>query len=165
MIGPDPLVRPWQPGDEERLRRMFRRLSTQTVYRRFFTVVDSLDGPVLRALTDVDHMRHEALVILIGDEIVALASYHVRRDDPTVADVAVVVEDGWQHHGLGRRLMRRLTALARSRGVLAFHADVLPDNRAAVGLIHRVGGALAGGRGRFEHGELAYDLPLVPTAA
>jgi GNAT superfamily N-acetyltransferase len=163
MIGLATPARPLRPGeDDERLVRMFRRLSRDTVLRRFFTVVPKLDGPLLRALTAVDHDAHEALVVPVGDEIVALASYHRRQDDPSVADVAVLVEDGWQHTGLGRRLTRQLSRLARERGITTFHADVMADNRPAIGLIHRMNDA---GAGRFDHGELVFDLPLVPAAA
>lgn len=162
MIGVDARIRPMQPDDVDRVVRMFGRLSSETKFRRFFTAMPKLDKRVLAALTDVDHQRHEAVVALVGDEVVAMASYHVRRDDPAVADVAVLVEDDWQRFGLARRLMRSLTQLARSRGVTAFHADVLADNAKAVGLIRRL--ARDSARGRLEGGELVYDLPLVPAA-
>lgn len=161
MIGLDAVPRPFEPGDAARVVRMFGRLSPATVHKRFFTVSAKLDGPLLRALVDVDHERHEALVVPVGDEVVALASYHVRRDDPTVADVAVLVEDGWQHHGLGQRLVRRLGRLAERRGVVAFHADVLPDNQPVVGLIHRTNRTP---QAHFTGGELSFDLPLRPAA-
>lgn len=163
MIGLDPVVRPLAPGDADRLVRMFSRLSNETVYRRFFTSMTKLDSRMLGALTAVDHDRHEALVVAVGGEIVALASYHRGVDDPATADVAVLIEDGWQHHGLGRVLMRRLTRLARSRGVVQFHADVLADNAPAVGLVRRL--ARGSARARLESGELVYDLPLVAPAA
>ena len=162
MIGLFARPRPLADGDDVRLARMFGRLSRETVLRRFFTLMPTLDGALLRSLTAVDHDDHEALVVQLGDEIVALASYHRSADDPTVADVAVLVEDAWQHTGLGGRLVRQLGRIARDRGIERFHADVLPDNRAAIGLIHRMNSTE---RGRFEGGELSYDLPLVRTAA
>lgn len=161
MIGLDTPPRPLREDDDVRLIRMFDRLSRETVHRRFFTLTPKLDGPLLQALTDVDHDRHEALVVAVGGEIVAIASYYRRPDDPTVADVAVLVEDGWQHHGLGRRLMRQLVRWARERGVEQFHADVLADNSQAVGLIRRMDTTA---RARFDSGGLAYDLPLVAAA-
>ena len=163
MIGLDAVVRPLtsSASDAARIQRMFSRLTPDTVHRRFFTLFPSLSPTLLRSLTDVDHDRHEALVVVVGDEFVALASYHRSSDDPSVADVAVLVEDGWQGHGLGRRLVRGLTKLAVSRGVERFHADLLASNRAAVGLIRRFGSS---SRGAFVDGELVYDLPLVPAA-
>lgn len=160
MIGLDAVPRPLEPGDRERLVRMFDRLSRQTVQMRFFSPV-RFDAHLLDTLTAVDHERHEALVVPVGDEIVALASYHRLDGNPSVADVAVLVEDGWQHYGLGRRLMRHLARLAAVRGVAAFHADVLAENGPAVGLVRRMDRAA---RARFEDGGLAFDFPLTPAA-
>jgi ribosomal protein S18 acetylase RimI-like enzyme len=48
------------------------------------------------------------------------------------------VEDAWQHRGLGRRLTARLALLAATRGIDAFVATMLPDNRAALGLVRKL---------------------------
>lgn len=161
MIGLDARPRALEPSDEARLVRHFRRLSADTVYRRFFTPIPTLDGRLLAALLAVDHDRHEALVITVGDEIIAVASYHRHADEPATADVAVMVEDGWQHHGVGRHLVRQLSRLAASRGVERLHADVLPDNRQAVALIRRMNRSP---HARLDGGTLAYDLDLASAA-
>jgi GNAT superfamily N-acetyltransferase len=166
VIGLDARVRPLESGsaaDAARLERMFARLSPETIHRRFFTLMPRLSESLLRTLTTVDHWSSEALVVVVGDEFVALGSYHRSRDDPTVADVAVLVEDEWQGFGLGGRLSHALSRLALSRGITALHADVLASNQAAVGLIRRSSGGRA--RGAFLDGELVYDLPLVVPAA
>jgi len=157
MIGLDPRIRRLEPGDAARLQRMFRRLSRETVIRRFFTFMPTLKEPALQALTSVDHDTHEALAVVVGDEIVALASYHRSPSDPALADVAVLVEDGWQHHGLGRVLVRRLAQQAAERGITTFHADVMAGNRAATGLIRRMDRTT---RARWNGDVLSYDLPL-----
>jgi len=154
-------TRPLGEGDGVRLARMFGRLSKQSVHRRFFTLRSTLDGPLLEALTSVDHDRHEALVVAVGDDIVALASYNRRPDESEVADIAVVVEDDWQGLGLGRDLVRAVVRLARSRGVKTLHADVLAENRPVINLIHRLDPT---SHGRFENGAVAFDLPLVRAA-
>lgn len=136
---------------------MFGRLSADTIHRRFFTGMPTLSGPLLHQLVSVDHDAHEAVVITVGEEIVGLASYHRHPDDPSTADVAILVEDGWQHHGIGVRLMRHLTALASERGVDQFHADVLAENRSAIALIKRLSRGI---RAQFDAGTLVYDLPI-----
>ena len=157
MIGLESTTRPWEPDDEQRLQRMFGRLSRQTVIRRFFTLMPELKEPLLRVLADVDHDRHEALVVELAGEIVALASYHRDPADPRRADVAVLIEDGWQHHGLGRQLIRQLGRLALQRGITSFHADVLSENPAAAGLIKRLDPRA---RAVWSDDHLSYDLPL-----
>jgi GNAT superfamily N-acetyltransferase len=93
----------------------------------------------------------------VGDEIIALASYHLDRFDPTRADIAVLIEDAWQQHGLGRLLVRRLGHLATERGVTGFHADVLFQNTAARGLIRRMDRQA---RATMDGVSLSYELPL-----
>ena len=157
MIGLDARTRPWEDLDRARLERMFTRLSRQTVIQRFFTLTRTLNGPLLAGLADVDHDHHEALVVPVGDEIIALASYHLDRGDPTRADIAVLIEDAWQQRGLGRLLVGRLSRLAAERGVTAFHADVLFQNTAARGLIRRMDRQA---RATLDGSSLSYELPL-----
>jgi L-amino acid N-acyltransferase YncA len=54
------------------------------------------------------------------------------------AEIAITVEDAWQHRGVGLRLARRLCVVARDRGYDAFVARILPDNRAALGLVRKL---------------------------
>jgi GNAT superfamily N-acetyltransferase len=125
---PELEVRPVDAGDVERVRRLFDRLSPQSVYRRFFTLFPAPPASVLRHLTAVDHTDHEALAALEGDEVVALASWDRPAAGAAEAEIAVLVEDAWQHRGLGRALVRMLTAEAARRGIAVLNATVLADN-------------------------------------
>ena len=156
-----PEVRPLEPEDSERLVRMFDRLSADSVHQRFFTRFPRLDGWLLRQLTDVDHDTREVLVAAVGDEVVAEARYARDRQDPTTAEVAVLVEDGWQHQGVATELVRRLATLARQRGVERFSASVLGDNDAVLGLIRKTAPARTS---RFDAGVLEMEFPLTPAA-
>jgi GNAT superfamily N-acetyltransferase len=144
-------VRPIEPEDVEGLRRMFYRLSAETVYRRFFRPIHDPSESVLRFLCAVDHDRRDALVAVSPDgEIRAVARYD-RLGETDEAEVAVVVEDEWQGHGIGARLVRRLGALAEARGLHVFTATMLGDNRAAAKLLHHVDETPDV---HFDHGEL-----------
>ena len=135
-------VRPIALADVERLSRLFTRLSPASVHFRFFSPLREPPRSALLRLADVDHVRRDALVALDGDEIVAVARYDAvktERGDPVrEAEIAVTVEDAWQHRGLGKRLTARLALLARDRGCQTLVATVLPDNRAALGLVHKL---------------------------
>jgi GNAT superfamily N-acetyltransferase len=73
------------------------------------------------------------------------------------AEIAVTVEDPWQHHGLGRHLTRHLAVLARDRGYDTFVARILPDNRAALGLMQRLA---PDARLQFADGDYEARFPL-----
>jgi GNAT superfamily N-acetyltransferase len=130
-------VRPIGLDDVDRLQRMFTRLSADTVYHRFFSPVVEPRRSALVWLTAVDHDRRDALVALDGDEIVAVARYDGRPGAGT-AEVAVTVEDAWQHRGIGRRLTARLARRAVDHGIESFTASVLADNRPALGLLRKL---------------------------
>lgn len=130
--------RPIRPDDADRLERLFFRLSPDTVYRRFFQPVNRPSRTMLDYLTGVDHDQREAIVALADDEIIGVARYDRHRDDPSVAEVAVVVEDAWHHQGVASFLMKRLSRAAAERGVSSFDAAVLAENRPALSLARRL---------------------------
>ena len=149
-------VRPIQPADVSRLRRMFDRLSPLSVYHRFFAPIPRPRPGMLERLAVVDHERREALVAIVGDEIVAVARYE-GGDSGRDAELAVTVEDAWQHRGLGTLLSRRLAAVALARGFTAFTATVLGENRTALHLVRAVS---PDARVRLTSGEYGVYLPL-----
>jgi GNAT superfamily N-acetyltransferase len=116
---------------------MFNRLSAESVYRRFFSPIHEPPRAALLWLAAVDHRDRDALVALDGDEIVAVARYDGRPGTGT-AEIALTVEDTWQHHGVGQLLAIQLAERARSRGYHEFVATMLPDNRAALGLVRKL---------------------------
>jgi ribosomal protein S18 acetylase RimI-like enzyme len=130
-------VREIEVADVERLRRMFNRLSADSVYRRFFSPIQDPPRAALLWLASVDHRDRDALVALDGDEIVGVARYDARAGGHA-AEIAVTVEDAWQHRGLGKRLTKRLAQRAIDHGIESFEATVMPDNRPALGLLRRL---------------------------
>lgn len=148
-------VRPIRPDDAARLKRMFYRLSRDTVYLRFFSPVHRPPAWALRHLSEVDYANRFALVALDGDEIVGVARFDRSKDDGGRAEVAVVVEDALQGRGLGRALLQRLSECARARGVEAFAASMLAENRRALSLASSVPGV------RFET-EGSETLAVIP---
>jgi GNAT superfamily N-acetyltransferase len=97
-----------------------------------------------------------------GDRIVAMATL---VGEGTQAEVALLVEDGWQGRGLGTALLRRLAALAARVGYAAIVAYAHAENQAALRALRRVG------EPRIEHdgGVVTVTLPLdnreVPVGA
>jgi GNAT superfamily N-acetyltransferase len=85
---------------------------------------------MLAYLADVDRDYNEALVALVGDEIVGHAIYALQ--EPREAEMAIVVEDRWQSRGIGRLLLSRLAEEAGRRGIESFSGAVLGENRDAL---------------------------------
>ena len=114
--------------DTERLMAMHRRLSAGTVRRRFFAMLPELDPKQAHRFTHVDG-QDRAAVVAVNDagDLVGVARYD-RFEGTDDAEVAVVVQDSYQHHGLGTALLTELTSYARNHGIQRFVADVLMEN-------------------------------------
>jgi len=135
-------IRPIRPEDAPRLQELYGRLSRDTAYHRFFTVMKRLPPDWAQVLATVDYRRRLALVAerggARGGEIIAVGRYEP-TDEPDTVEVAFVVEDGWQGRGLGTILVREVLDSSAARGIRRFRAYVLSDNRRMLDLITRFG--------------------------
>jgi GNAT superfamily N-acetyltransferase len=131
-------TRPVRPDDDELFRRLWPRLSRETVYRRFHAPLHRIPVETVRRLVEVDHHLREAVVAVVGGEVIGVARYDRSPADPATAEFAIVVEDAWQGLGVGRQLLVELTALASERGVRELTATVQPDNDRVISLIRRL---------------------------
>jgi RimJ/RimL family protein N-acetyltransferase len=132
-------IRPMCPEDWHRLQLFHARLSPNTVELRFHGAKRELSGPLAHRFTEMDGRDNVAIVATTGTRgrIVGVARYC--RLDATTAEVAFVIEDPFQHHGLGHRLMKRLRQIALANGVTAFVAEVLPGNTPMFHLLREAG--------------------------
>ena len=131
------LIRPIRPDDKARLEEGLRRLSVQTVRRRFLAAKPAFSQAELRYLTEVDHHSHIALVAIDEDgDLVAVA--RAVRVAPDTMEMAVVVGDHLQGQGLGRELAARLSDLAQEQGIRYFAATMAGENLVARRLVQSV---------------------------
>jgi len=120
-------VRPIRPDDADRMRRLYSRLSDETIYNRFFSLLRELSDKDVEHFTTVDHKSRGALVATVGDEMIGVVRYERMNVDE--AEVAFIIEDAQQGRGLGTVFLEHIAAAARERGISRFVADVLPANR------------------------------------
>jgi acetyltransferase len=127
-----------RPEDEPALTALYERLSPQTAYQRFFTVMRRLPPDWAHILANVDYDRRMAIAALgPGGELIGVARY-VYDERAQEAEIAIVIEDRWQGRGLGTRLLSELIGYAEARGIRRFRAYVLGDNLRMFKLIRRV---------------------------
>ncbi len=130
-------IRVATPDDKEKLRRMFSRLSSKSIYRRFHLPYSEVPEQTLALVLDIDHCDKKSLVALAEEEIIAHVMY-VRLGASRDAEVAFVVEDGWQSKGMGKLLLTHIAEEALLRGVDTFTGDVLGENRRVLSLLNAV---------------------------
>jgi RimJ/RimL family protein N-acetyltransferase len=136
------LIRPIRPNDKGLLADGLRRLSPESVQRRFLTPKRSFSRTELRYLTEVDGRDHVALVVEHPADpvrrLIAVARFVRLQDDPEAADVAFTVADDWQARGLGSLLGKHLAHAARNRDIRRFTATMASDNLPAHRLMSKL---------------------------
>src|SRR6266850_4357635 len=123
-------------SDGEALRRLFFRLSRETLYRRFHSPIVRPEQAHPERLLDIDHHDREAVVAVVDGEIVGVARY-ARWPGTERADLAVVVADDWQRQGLATRMLSALAERADMAGIRTFTASVQGDNQPTLALLRR----------------------------
>jgi acetyltransferase len=96
----------------------------------------------LEQLTTVDFSRDLALaavLMLDGREILIGVARYVLEADGRACEFALVIADAWQGRGIGRRMMEKLIAVARSRGLARIYGDVLSTNRPMLNFCRKLG--------------------------
>jgi acyl-CoA synthetase (NDP forming)/GNAT superfamily N-acetyltransferase len=146
-------IRPARPDDFARVKRLHDEMSVDNLYLRFFSLSRNAGEQEARRVTRADGSPHEsphgspdgaaggaaggaqqeaqhgALLGLLGEELVGVASYEP-TGQPGTAEVAFAVADSMHHRGVATLLLEHLVSLARARGVRVFIATTLLENTA-----------------------------------
>ena len=150
-------VRPIKPEDADQLIDFHGRLSTESRYFRFFRVKDTLERSEAEFFSNVDYHDRMALVAIDDGLIVGVARYDRMGEEPSVAEVAFVVDDAHQGKGIASELLALLTSYARQNGVNCFRAFVLPENLQMMRVFRNSGYRLAR---TLDDGVFTVDFPV-----
>ena len=154
-------IRPPGPEDYEAVKRLHEAMSTENLYFRFFSASRvSAEREARRVCLD-DRPGMVALLGLLRDELVGVASYELDSGGVT-AEVALAAADGTHRRGVATLLLEHLVSLARARGVQTFIAEVLADNYAVLRLLSDSGLAL---RRRISNGVVDLSISIPRLAA
>lgn len=123
-------MRPIRADDSVRLQTFHAKLSPETIVFRFFYFVPQLAQDAADHFTHVDYANRMALVATITtgaeEQIVGVVRYE--RIGPSDAEVAFVVADAWQGHGIATALLLQLAGYAREHGITTFTAVTMANN-------------------------------------
>jgi len=140
-------IRPIRPEDEPLMVKLHETLSDQSVYLRYFCSLSLSRRIAHERLLKIcfgDYDREMALVAEFTDPVTGerriiavgrLSKLHGRNE----AEVAVLVSDRYQKHGLGQELLRRVVEVARDEKLSQVSAEMLTDNVAMQIVMKRLG--------------------------
>jgi GNAT superfamily N-acetyltransferase len=138
-------IRAIRAEDKEKIAQAFQDLEPESIYTRLFTYKKELTDGDLKRLTEIDYEREVGLVVtlLIEKEEIIIGSGRYfafdGADGRLHAEVAFLVEEDYQGQGMARMILSHLAAIARSRGIAFFEAEVLPGNKAMLTAFARSG--------------------------
>ncbi len=152
-------IRPVRPEDREEVLALFRGMSRDSLYMRFFDV-RTPDAALRDSPTDVDYDADFGLVGELGGSIAAIAHYFRSARNPRMAEVAFTIADRAQGCGIGTLLLEKLADIARTKGIEVFRAEVLPDNQKMLDVFLCSGFEVTS---RSAEGEVSVSFPIAPT--
>jgi acetyltransferase len=144
--GEEILLRPIRPEDEPLLIKLHQVLSERTVYLRYFQPLRLSQRTAHDRLTRIcfiDYDREMALVVEHKNqegnpEIIAIGRLS-RLHGKDEAEMAVLVDDRFQHQGLGTELYRRLIEVARDEKMTKVISTILSENREMQTICRKLG--------------------------
>lgn len=133
------IIRPLTTADRSALAQLPTRVSPPSAIMRFHGALTSLSEPLLDRLLDLEDGQREAVVAVDGDDIVGVARFARDPASSETAEIAILVADAWQHHGVAQALMRPLIDSAASSGIRRLRGDMLAENTAAQRFVSGLG--------------------------
>jgi RimJ/RimL family protein N-acetyltransferase len=156
--------RPIRPDDTKRLQDFHSQLSMASIVLRFFRYIPMLSDDDARRFTHVDYDNRMALIATEGvgadERILGVVRYD--RISPDTAEVAFVVADRLQRHGIATELLLRLAPYARAHGIAHFLAITMATNEKMLGTLRNAGYPYSS---RFVDGEYQVTLDISVPAA
>ena len=153
-------VRQITPEDADLILALHARFSDRTRYLRYFSPYPRIPPRDLARFVNVDHHDREALVMAVGDDLIAVGRYERLGQGATDAEVAFVVEDAYQGRGVGSALLEHLAEAARESGISRFVAEVLPQNRTMLRVFSDAGFQVSR---EYADGVVHLTFPIAPT--
>jgi len=135
-------LRALRPEDAALERSFVEALSAESKYFRFMRATVELTPQMLVRFTQLDYDREMALLAISheqGREVEVGVARYVAEPNREDCELALVVADAWQGRGLGSALMRALLDVARERGLLRMHGEVLRSNAHMLELMRFLG--------------------------
>ena len=154
-------IRAAGPEDYEPVKQLHEAMSPDNLYFRFFSASRASAEWEARRVCLAGGPGLVALLGLLGDEVVGIASYQLTAD-AAAAELALAVADGMHRHGIATLLLEHLVSLARARGVQVLVADVLPDNYPVLRVVSDAGLSV---QRKYANGVVELSMPVPRNAA
>ena len=143
----DVAIRPVHRTDSESIADLYRRLSNESRELRFMApqgrMSEAETWRQAQRVAEGDAATQAALVVVAcepeGEAVIAVAEWVREAQEPTAAEIGLVVRDDYQRQGIGSALLRQLVQVARDEGIMTLKGYLLPHNDGIRRLLRRLG--------------------------
>ncbi|MCL6631736.1 MAG: GNAT family N-acetyltransferase [Alicyclobacillus herbarius] len=149
--------------DVEKLKEMLRHESKESLYLRFFRLVNVEDEALVNSLLPEPGRTAMSLVCERDGHMVGVASYQAL--DTESVELAALVADAEQGCGIGSLLLEELERRARDTGYRKAIVHVLLENRRGFNLLRKHGFRVDPARTDWSSGEAVLVAPLTVLPA
>ncbi len=135
-------IRPIRAEDAPLEQDFVQHLSADSRYKRFMSTLNELPPGKLRYLTEIDYVRHLALVAIIerdGQAVEIGVARYVAGPKGDDCEFAIAIDDAWQGSGVAGILMLSLIDAARARGMKTMEAFILSANDKMIKFARQLG--------------------------
>jgi len=130
--GKSAVIRPIRPEDEPLIYELFKTLSEDTIMFRFCQRLTDFPHERLVRYCQIDYDRELAFVAVIREtpdrEKIIADIRIIKMPDLETAELAILVADEWQGHGLGSMLMDYCIEVAARSGINVIWMEILKTN-------------------------------------
>jgi len=144
--GTEAEIRPIRPEDEPLLIKLHQALSDRSVYMRYFQPLKLSQRTAHERLTRICFIDYDREIALVVEhkaddgmsEIIGIGRLSKLRGTSD-AEMAVLIDDRYQHQGMGTELYRRLLEVARKEKVKRVVSTILSENRDMRAICQKLG--------------------------
>jgi acetyltransferase len=163
-------IRPIRPEDEPLMVKFHEGLSEESVYMRYFHMMNLTQRTAHERLTRICYIDYDREMALVAEatnpdtgerEIMGVSRLSRRGASPDEAEFSVLVGDRFQRRGLGTLLVSRILDVGRAEDLRRITAEILFDNRPMQDISRKLGFHL---RRDIEEMVVKADLDLYTTA-
>jgi acetyltransferase len=163
-------IRPIRPEDEPLMVKFHETLSEESVYMRYFHMMNLTQRTAHERLTRICYIDYDREMALVAEhtapdtgerEILGVSRLSRRGASPDEAEFSVLVSDRFQRRGVGTLLVGRILEVGRAEDLRRITAEILFDNRPMQNISRKLGFRL---RRDTEEMVVKADLDLYTTA-
>ncbi|MGA7414554.1 MAG: bifunctional acetate--CoA ligase family protein/GNAT family N-acetyltransferase [Bryobacteraceae bacterium] len=144
--GSEVTVRPIGPEDEPLIKDFHKHLSEQTIYFRYFRVINYTQRVAHERLTKICFIDYDREIAIVAErtradgerEILAVGRL-AKSLDQDEGEFAVIVADHAQRLGLGTIFLRRIVEMAKAEKMKSVVGNILTENVGMLKISERLG--------------------------